>query len=59
MNNEIDLNNFMKSYFNFGVIVKTDVEGIKKIKEFISSLEDTRIIYHKIDSKCLKIISDE
>lgn len=42
-------NNFLGTEFNLAVVLRTDLETIEKIKDFLASLDNVRIIYQDLD----------
>jgi len=38
---------FMKTYCNYGIVIRTDIDTLQKIKEYISSLEGVKILYQR------------
>jgi len=47
---------FLQTYFSYGLILKGDYEDIKKLKKFIiDELHNSKVIFSKMDLKDLYI----
>jgi nitrate reductase NapAB chaperone NapD len=51
-------NDFLKTRINFAFVLRTDLENIAKIKEFLSQLPDVVLIFQKADAGKLLIVRE-
>jgi nitrate reductase NapAB chaperone NapD len=51
-------NDFLKTRINFALVIRTDLETIEKIKEFLSQLPDVILIFQKADAGKLLIVRE-
>ena len=53
-NDDEDLNNFLKTYFSFGVVIRADLQEIQRLKKVLSDL-DIKICFQKMSTNKLFI----
>lgn len=54
MNND-DMNDFLNTYINYGIVVRGTLEEITKIKEHLASIPDVKLVYQKLSINNLLI----
>jgi nitrate reductase NapAB chaperone NapD len=51
-------NDFLKTRINYAVVLRTDLETVEKIKEYLSQLPDVALIFQKADVGKLLIVRE-
>lgn len=46
---------FLKTYLTFGLVIRTDLQTIEAIKEYIVGLDDVKVIYQRVSINRLYI----
>lgn len=50
--------NFLSTRINLALVLNTDLENVEKIKKFLESLPNVRLVYQRADAQKLYIVTE-